>query len=186
MAVVTIGSSVYEVYSSLEEAEAYFNASTQYDDWNAFSDDQKRRGLVSSTRLIDRQSWQGEKAETGSPTQSLQFPRVDLTPCSGDSVSSDDSLDLAVEASQLLALDLLDGQELETSRNTEDLTKRLKAGSVEIENFRADKDTVSRFPVDVMELLGCFLAGGAAIAGSIATGTDGAALDDDFELNRGI
>ena len=186
MALVTIGSTTYEVYSSLSEAEEYFNASTQYDDWQAFNDDQKRRGLVSATRLIDRQDWQGEKAEQGSPTQELEFPRSDLTDCSGVSVASDDSLPLAVTASQLLALDLLDGQELETSRTTEDLTKRLKAGSVEIENFRADKGEATRFPTDVMELLGCFLSGGLAIAGSIATGTDGEALDDDFEFNRGI
>ncbi len=186
MALVTIGGSSYIVYSSLSEADEYFNASIQYDDWNAFNDDQKRRGIVSATRLIDRQGWQGEKTEQGSPTQDLEFPRDDLTDCSGDSVSSEDSLARAVEASQLLAFDLLDGQELETSKTTEDLTKRLKAGSVEIENFRADQNSATRFPADVMELLGCFFSGGAAIAGSISTGTDGIALDDDFELNRGI
>lgn len=186
MALVTIGSSDYIVYSSLTDADAYFNASVQFDEWDAFTEDQKRRGLVSATRLIDRQRWQGEKTEQGSPTQDLEFPRDDLTDCSGDPVSSDDSLDLAVEASQLLAFDLLDGQELETSATTEDLTKRLKAGSVEIENFRADANAATRFPTDVMELLGCFLSGGAAIAGSISTGTDGIALDDDFEFNRGI
>lgn len=186
MATVTIGSSVYIVYSSLSEADEYFNASTQYADWNAFNDDQKRRGLVSGTRLLDRQSWQGTKTELGSPTQDLEFPRTGLTDCSGTSVASDDTLDLAVEASQLLALDLLDGEELETSTSTEDRTKRIKAGSVEVENFRASIDSATRFPTDVMELIGCFLAGSAAIAGSIATGTDGTALDDDFELNRGI
>jgi hypothetical protein len=186
MPLVTIGATEYEVYSSLADADTYFNASIQFVEWDAFSDDQKSRGLVSATRLIDRQDWQGEKTEQGSPTQNLEFPRTGLTHCSGTSVGSDESLDIAVEASQMLAFDLLDGQELETSKSTEDLTKRLKAGSVEIEYFRADLDSAARFPTDVMELLGCFLAGGAAIAGSISTGTDGTALDDDFDFNRGI
>lgn len=186
MASVTIGSTTYTVYSSLIDAEAYFNASTQFADWNGFNDDEKRRGLVSATRLIERQSWQGTKTETGSPTQELAFPRDGLTDCSGTSVSSTATLDSIKEASQLLAVDLLQGETLETSLSTEDRTKRLKAGSVELEFFRAEAITSQRFPTDVMELIGCFLAGSSAIAGSISTGTDGTALDDDFELNRGI
>lgn len=185
MSTVTIGASDYETYSDVAEADIYFNGSSQFSDWAAVTDDNKARGLVSSTRLLDRQSWQGEKAET-SPDTTLDFPRTGLTDCQGDASDEDANLALAVEASQLLALDILSGESVETSRSTEDLTKRLKAGSVELENFRAQIGANSRFSVDVMELIGCFLASNVTIAGSIGSGTDGTALDDDFSLNRGI
>lgn len=185
MSTVTIGSSEYEVYSDVAEADVYFNGSSQFSDWAAFTDDEKARGLVSATRLLDRQQWQGT-ASAVSPGTALAFPRDGLTDCGGNEVTAAESLAFAVEASQLLALDILSGEAVETSVTTEDLTKRLKAGSVEIENFRAQLGTNSRFPVDVMELIGCFLAGNVSIAGSIASGTDGTALDDDFTLTTGF
>ncbi len=185
MATVTIGATTYTTYSDVADADEYFNGSSDFAEWAAFTDDEKARGLVSSTRLLDRQSWQGEKAAT-SPDTTLAFPRTGLTDCQGNAVDADESLALAVEASQLLALDILNEESVETSLTTEDLTKRLKAGSVEIENFRAQLGTNTRFPLAVMELIGCFLAGSAAVAGSIATGTDGTALDDDFSLNSGF
>ncbi len=182
MTTIVIGASTYEVYSDIADADEYYNASTEFSDWDAFTDAEKARGLVSATRLLDRQQWQGEKATT-SPTTDLTFPRTGLTTCSGDTVTEAESLSIITETSQLLALDILSGETVESSRSTEDLTKRLKAGSVEIENFRADKDQFSRFPLDVMELIGCFLASNVTIAGSIATGTDGTAVDTDFDLN---
>lgn len=181
MATVTIGSTDYTTYSDVADADEYFNGSSNFSEWAAFTDDEKARGLVSSTRLLDRQSWQGAKEDECQP---LAFPRTGLSTCSGDALDVDDTLAFAVEASQLLALDILNEESVETSLSTEDLTKRLKAGSVEIENFRAQLGTNTRFPIPVMELIGCFLAGSAAVAGSIATGTDGVALDDDFSLTR--
>ncbi len=183
MTTITIGASDYDVYSDVAAADEYYNASTEFSDWDAFTDPEKSRGLVSATRLLDRQQWQGEK-ETTSPTTDLTFPRTGLTTCSGDTVTSAESLVIITETTQLLALDLLSGETVDSSRSTEDLTKRLKAGSVEIENFRADKESFSRFPLDVMELIGCFLASNVTIAGSIATGTDGVAADIDFDVTR--
>ena len=184
MATVTIGVTVYTVYSDVTAADLYFNGSTQFADWAAFTVDEKARGLVSATRLLDRQVWQGEEEVDG---QDLAFPRTGLVDCAGDPLDAVDTLPFAVEASQLLALDILSGEEVETSRSTEDLTKRLKAGSVEIENFRADPIVSGgRFSVDVLELIGCFLGGAVTIAGSLSSGTDGEALDDDFSLNKGF
>lgn len=183
MATVTIGSTTYTVYSDVSTADDYFNGSVSFSTWNGFTTDQKARGLVSATRLIDRQGWQGSKDDEA---QVLDFPRTGLVNCAGNDVTSAESLTLAIEASQLLALDLLNGEELETSTSTEDRTKRLKAGSVEIEYFRADKDQDTRFPTDVMELLGCFLSGSSPISGSIASGVDGEALDTDFSFTNGF
>lgn len=185
MATVTIGITTYDVYSNVSDADDYFNGSADFLVWSEFTADEKARGLVSSTRLIDRQAWLGEKA-VASPENILDFPRSGLTDCSGDAVTENNSLSLVVEASQLLALDILAGETVETSSTTEDLTKRLKAGSVAIENFRAAIGTATRFPLDVMELIGCFLGSGVKIAGSIDSGTDGEALDDDFSLIDGF
>lgn len=182
MATVTIGAETYTVYSDVTTADIYFNGSVSFAEWDTLTTDEKSRGLISATRLIDRQSWQGERAVT-SPDEGLDFPRTGLTDCSGSDVTEAESLAAAVEASQLLALDVNSDTSIIDNTTTEDLTKRLKAGPVEIENFRANIGTSTRFPLDVMELIGCFLASNVAISGSIATGTDGTALDDDFSID---
>lgn len=180
MTTVTIGSTEYTVYSDVATADDYFNGSTRFSEWDAYTSTEKARGLVSSTRLIERQAWNGDKEDSA---QELDFGRTGLVDCAGDSITAAQSLTLAVEASQILALEILNGTTVESSSTGEDLTKRLKAGSVEIENFRAERDTLTRFPLSVMELLGCFLASNTAIAGSIDSGTDGTALDIDFGVS---
>ena len=182
MATITISGNDYTTYSNLADADDYFIGSTDYTTWDGYTDLEKERALISATRLIDRQPWQGSKDDED---QTLDFPRTGLT-CNGSDVTADDSLELAVEASQLLALDLLTGA-TDTSTNTnESLTKRLKADTVEIEYFRADPSAITRFSSDVMELIGCFLSSAVPLSSSIATGTDGTALDDDFSLSKGF
>jgi hypothetical protein len=183
MATVTISTITYTVYANVATADDYFNASTQFSDWDALTDDEKARGLVSSTRLIDRQKWLGEKTD---PLQELAFPRTGLTDCDGTAIDEDTIPDAVIDASILLALDLATGSGVATSATTEDLTKRLKAGSVEIEKFRADQTTVTRFPLPIMELLGCFMSGSITVAGSLDYGTDGCGFDGDYSFNQGF
>lgn len=185
MASVTIGSTTYTVYSDVAAADEYFNGSISFATWNALTADEKARSLVEATRLIDRQSWQGEKAET-SPEQELEFGRTGLTDCAGNDVTVAESLELAVEASQLLALDLSQSSNQITNQSTENTTKRLKADTVEIEYFRPTAGQPTRFAQPVMELLGCFLAGSLSISGSIDSGTDGTALNNDFGFTDGF
>ena len=182
MATITISGNDYTTYSSLAEADDYFLGSNEYATWAGYTDAQKERGLISATRLIDRQAWQGAK---DGDDQTLDFPRSGLT-CNGESVTAEESLALAVEASQLLALDLISGSTVETTSSTENLTKRLKADTVEIEYFRAEPSANGRFDKDVMELIGCFLSSSVPLSGSVATGTDGTALDNDFSMSKGF
>lgn len=184
MATVTIGSNTYTVYQDVSEADDYFNGSSDFDTWDAFTTDEKARSLVSSTRLIDRQSWQGEKE---SDAQELEFPRTGVQDCSGNDVDAATTLAKIEEASLLLALNIADGGNVQTSSSTEDLTQTLKAGSVQITKFRGETDSGSRFPVDVMELVGCYFSGisGSGIAGSLSYGTCGEAFDDDFGFSGG-
>jgi hypothetical protein len=183
MATVTINTVVYDVYADVATADSYYNASTDFATWDALTDEEKARGLVSSTRLIDRQKWLGEKTDA---EQALAFPRTGLTDCDGTEIDEDTIPDAVIDASILLALDLATGSTVTTSATTEDLTKRLKAGSVEIEKFRADQTTVTRFPLPIMELLGCFMSGNVTVAGSLDYGTDGCGFDGDYSFNQGF
>jgi hypothetical protein len=182
MATISIGGINYGSYSTLAEADIYYAGSSEFAAWSAFSNSEKERGLISATRLIDRQSWLGAKEDS---SQTLAFPRTGLTDCAGSEVSADESLVKATEGAQLLALDILSGSTVATSTTNESTTKRLKADTVEIEYFRLDKSQSARFDADVMEVLGCFLSSSSTLAGSMSYGTDGEALDNDFSVNLG-
>lgn len=183
MATITIGSVTYTVYSDISDADDYFNGSTRFSDWDGLTTDEKGRALVSSTRLLERQTWQGNKTDSG---QDLAFPRTGLTDRDGNEVDDSTIPADVIEASQLLALFIHLEELNEQTSSTEDLNKRIKAGSVEIEKFRADKDTVKKFPNQIIELIGAFLASQTIIAGSLSFGTDGEALDDEFNFSGGF
>lgn len=184
MATVTIGATTYTTYSDIADADEYFLASTAFSTWDAFTDDQKSRGLVSATRLLDRQVWSGTLTSI-SPDTGLKWPRTSVTDCEGNAVDEDTIPDEVIEASQLLALYILDGTITTTSNTTQDRTKRLKADTVEIEYFRLEPSVAGgRFPTDVLELIGCFLSSSTQIAGSTSYGTDGTPADTDFGVSE--
>lgn len=177
MPTVTINSVEYEVYADVATADDYMNGMINADNWDALSDDTKARGLVGATRLLDRQKWLGQRTVDG---QDLAFPRSGLTDCEGTAVDEDSVPQAVVDASILLAMDLASGSEAETAATTENKAKRLKAGSVEIENFRGDPLQSGRFTLAVMELIGCFLTGSSPALTGVATGTDGCEANLDF------
>ena len=183
MAIVTILGIDYTAYSSLEDADIYFNASTYFADWDALTEDEKSRGLVSGTKQIDRQAWQGSKEDSD---QTPAFPRTGLVDNNGSDETPEDSLANATEASLLFALMLANGEDVDTQSSTENLNQTLKAGSVMITNFRADIGTSTRYPLPIMELIGSYLSGSSGIAGSISFGTDGVAFNSDYGVNDGI
>lgn len=185
MSTITIGGTTYNVYSTVAEADDYFQGSTDFVTWGAYTNAERERGLITATRLLERQSWLGAKADDD---QDLKFPRTGLSDCAGNELTEAETLSTVAEASQLLAFDLLGGSTVQTSGTNEALTKRLKADTVEIEYFRGDSSLATRFDKDVMELIGCFLSnsGSSSNAGSIAYGTDGTALDDDYSFYTGF
>lgn len=185
MTTVTIGADTYSVYASVAEADTFYNGSVDVATWTALTTDEKSRSLVTSTRLLDRQLWQGEKED---PLQALAFPRTGVVDCLGVSVDPADTLAVVTEASIILALAVFTNTALLTTASTIDLTKRLKAGSVEIEKFRASSDEIAagRFPLDVMELVGCYFSGRSSISGALSFGTDGEAFDADFGVSDGF
>ncbi len=172
---------------SREEADAYFADSLRSAFWSAYNGTLKDQGLVEATRVLERQGWQGSKEV---PEQVLSFPRTQLT-CRGESVTPEDSLALAKEAQFEYALALLmDPSMLNNTDATGTNTKRLKAGSAEIEFFRSTRGT--RFPVIIQDIIGCFLDSGLAFSGGITpevSGTDAESSFDDprkYGLTEGL
>lgn len=184
MASVTIGTSAYTTYSDIDFADEFFNGSALFSQWDAYTDDQKARGLVSATRLLDRQTWTGTLTSI-SPSTGLKWPRTGVTDCEGTEVDDETIPDEIVEASQLMALYILDGTISLTSNTTQDRTKMLKAGEVTVEYFRLEPSVAGgRFPQDILELIGCFLSSSTEIAGSLSYGTDGTPADNDFSVSE--
>lgn len=186
MGTVTIGASTYNVYADVATADEYYNGSTDYATWAALSTDEKARALVSATRLLDRQRWQGTQTVDG---QDLAWPRAGVVDCAGEAVDDSVIPQSVIDASMVLALYDATGSNVQTSATSEDLTKSLAAGSVSISYFRADSANYARFPLPVMELIGCFLAGFGATSpgvGALSYGTDGESYNGDFSQDEGF
>jgi hypothetical protein len=149
--------------------------------------------LVSATMWLDRQIWQGQKA--GDP-QALEFPRTGLTDPYGNAVDSGSVPSFIEHATNELALYIGEDVELPEQESLGDNTKKLKAGSAEIEFFfNASLIHGNTFPKVVMDLVGHYLLGASGLPVPFASGTDysvqltGETEDGDVEgkwgLNRG-
>lgn len=235
-------------YVTVAEADAYLaNSVRAADAWGFLSTTDKERALASATRMLQRQTWLGDKATglnnvatvalaaggsghavgdiltisggtgvsatakvatlsgsavatvtlldgglysvnptasgvattssgagTGATlnltfaTQALAFPRSGLTDKEGETVSATTVPQAVKDATCELAYEVSQNSDLETSRSQDDNTKRLKAGSVELENFRPQLNQ-GRFPFPVTELISLFLAASSALAGPTAS-----------------
>ncbi len=136
MAVVldaTVGGANSNSYISLEDAEAYFEtrmpAATNWSATPAPSDENKKKALITATRLIDQMvEWSGEIT---ADTQALQWPRQDMVDARGVDIDTD-----VIPAEVGYAVCELADQLLATDRSA-DLTTAgisgLSVGSISIE-----------------------------------------------------
>ncbi len=188
MATITIDGTDFWSYQTVAEVDAYAAGSVgdAATAWRALAtDDDKGRCAVTATRLIDRQLWAGTKTD---PDQPGAFPRTGLTYADGSAVDPDTVPPEVLSAHSELSMALAADTAVLTSATTASGTRRLKAGSVEIEYFKP-LDPGGRFPLMVQELLGQWLGGQGSQALSEASG---ACLDTafsphgEFRLNRGF
>lgn len=188
MATVDINGEAYFVYADVETADAYMAASVgdAGDAWREADDTGKARSLVSGFRAIDAQQWKGDKTDTA---QEGDFPRTGLTYPGGAPVPSDAVPPEVVTANIELAAMLNAGISIDPAEARATTARRLKAGSVEIENFR-QFGFLTIFPPAIQRLLGFWLlgAGTAGIGGSEAYGTSGrsAFRRPQYKLSRGL
>lgn len=185
-AVITIGAQDYEAYETVAQISTYAAAAIgdAPDAWRAADADTQGRAGVSATRTLDRQSWQGTMTD---PNQGHAFPRTGLTYADGTAVDPTAIPQQLLDADSELAMALTAGATFETDASTENATRRLKAGSVEIEYFRIP-GTGTRFPLAVMELIGLWLGGLSTVDGSEASGVcDKTSFGrPNYDLSRGF
>jgi hypothetical protein len=181
---VTIGANTYFAYADLATAVEYLAANIEAGPFLAASPDVQAQCLVSMTRTLDRQLWQGDVTVPG---QAHAFPRINLQYADGTPVDSATVPQQVIDACCEGAAQLADGSNLMDVQNTFNYDKRLKAGSVEIEKFR-QTDDAPRFPQVIMELVGLWLGGGAGVpVGSRSTGTGGCtAFDRLYDFTQGF
>lgn len=173
---ILIGSLHYSVYATVEEADDYLAAAIHADTWRADTTDTetKQRALITATRLLDRQSWRGDKTDSD---QALENPRTGIDPYDYDNV---------VSATIELALALVDGSEAQNETTANKIVS-LKAGSVSLQFLPGADGVPTRFPKIVQELIGRYIGGDSSSIGPKATGVDGESIFPlDLSFTRGF
>lgn len=169
---VTIGSDTYDIYSSVATVDTYANGSLTASAWESLVEDDKARVLIMVTRWIDAQCWQGEKVD---PAQPLAWPR---TIGSIETIEYAATILAVMVAADTTLPDTMTGATVAADGGT----KRLKAGSVEIEYFRkfyvmgiGALAGEMPFPQNIMSMIGVWLCNSssfnAGAAGAVAFGT---------------
>ena len=166
---VQIGTYFYDTYADIPSADEYLEAASDGAAWRALTDeDTKARYLVSATRVLNALNWKGELVD---PAQPLAWPRSGITDVDPTGVPQP-----IFDASIVLANEIANGIDIVNMTSTKEAQqKRLKAGSVEIEYFKASGLGGRQFPLPkpAWLLISPFLAGQGAAQGARACGTAG-------------
>lgn len=178
---VEISSNSYPTYISVADADIYLAASSSASaTWTALDADQKAQNIVTASRLLDSLSWKGDPTEDD---QDLAWPRTGT----GVSGVEDDEIPQAIvnAAAELAGMNAL-GVDIMNFTSTASIEKRIKAGSVEVENFRSFGTTYP-FPLPVWRLLAPYLGGPANLSGVRSSGTDGCSITNhDYGHSQGF
>ena len=185
MGTVTIAGTSYTIYGTKTGAGScaeYAAGSLVFAaTWSAATADNQSRALVEASRLLDRQRWQGDKADAG---QALAWPRTGVTVDGAEVGSASIPADLVTAAYELALAALADPSVLAETSTGKNVSS-VSASGVGVSFFAPTAG--SRFPSRVMELLGPYFGGatddtgvgGFGLAGSYASGvTYDSAFDD--------
>lgn len=193
LSTITLNAIDYVSNASVAEADAYLAIDpVRGGPWALLSVDEKGAFLVSGTRRLNPLSWEGTKTN-GEGTQVDAFPRTGVTYDDGTEVSTTE-VPVEVENATILtagstAIDpTVSGAGTSGSNN-----KKLKAGSAEIEYFRAEKGKPLQDEM-AWDLIKQFMdIGLSANTGMYAPGTSDecgvSSFDNDqmgFDLNGGF
>lgn len=182
---VTVGATDYDTFISLANAEIYLDAALHATGWAAATSTQKAQAIVTATRMLDRQAWDGEMTDADN---ALAWPRSGLLDAEGEEVDEDTIPSQIEDATCELAEALLKDASAQTSATGGSNVKRLDARGVSVEFFSPRE--AGRFPTIVQELVSLWLAG--ATAAVIAPRTSGTSeestldCDGDFDLSGGM
>ncbi len=165
---ITIGSDTYDVYVTVAMADTYLKADPQYGPtWETLTEDDKGINIVSATRSLDRNNWEGERTD---PAQPLDWPRTGVTDSEGNPVDSAAVPTEIEDACSLIAGMIAQDAKQANDASTGSNTRRVKAGTAEVEFFRPERG--SPYSRSVMQMIGQFLSGAASLTGGfLSTGT---------------
>lgn len=167
MGSVTIGSDSFDIYGTTAGADSYMAAKIGATAWAAASSTTKAQALVTGTRMIQR-----------------------YLASKGQAVDPSGAVDEEIEnANYELANALVVDSTIQDNATQSQNTRRLKAGSAEVEYFRPVE--AGRFSIQVMELLNAWLSanGGGSFSGigaAYGTCNESTLGDTDYEVNEGI
>lgn len=167
MATITISSVDFVSYASVLEADSFLIPDANFAVWDALTDDAKGSLLVRSTRIIDAQ-----KYIEGASTQTLRLAINDFkTIC-------------------ILIANAISSGNISISGTTisEAEQKRVKAGSVEIENFRSlyNLDSAKyewQWTPEIYAILKNYLVG-ASLSLAASFGISGETVIEDYSLGK--
>ena len=114
--VATAGASNANTYATLVQAAAYIDARLHVGNWTNATSDDKNKGLLWATSLLDDLvTWYGWKSTTG---QALRWPRTGVYDMDGQSISSTAIPQFLIDATAEFAFQLLaEDRTLETNRD---------------------------------------------------------------------
>lgn len=171
MATVTIAANEYPVIDTQAAVIEYLAASVseQATAFIAATSDNQKKAMVEATRVLQRQAWIDSVADdvASANTSDLPLPIRQAFAELSASISNGDLSSV-------------------TNASTENLQKRIKAGSVELENFRSFRvsATGTRFALPIWELLKAYLASGQKLLGIKSTGVDrDSAFGQDYSVD---
>jgi len=179
----------YTSYASVAEADDYLAVDpVRKVTWEALSNDDKGLNLVAATRRLDLLIWQGEK--TGGSSQENKWPRTGVSFPDGSAVSTTEVPQEVENATILLAGSIAISAKVAEQGDSGTNTKRVKAGSAEVEFFRqqAGKPLQDETAFQLIVIFTEAAATSDAL-GPLATGTDGESTFtdiDQFGRNRGF
>jgi len=179
-------------YQDITAADAYMvNSVRGAAKWAALSDDEKNAALITSTRIFDKQWWQGTKTQEA-PTQLLDFPRTGMIDRHGNPIDDSTVPDDINYGSIEFAYDLSQDPSLEESGGQGSNVKKVEAGSAKVTFFKATGGVngvgSQRFSPDVQEYISQYLDGAANVGTGAAYGTGGSGSfdgDENYPLNMG-
>jgi len=166
---ITIGADTFDVYGPRADADSYFNGKLNRSSWSSAAGSDKDRALVSATRTLDQQLWEGLPTDLVTP-QALAWPRTGVTDKNdqpvGDTVFPQDLLYGYYE----LAQQILDNPALDEAANQDSNIKSVTADVVNVRFFRPVTGTI--LPTTVFNWIKQFLGSNSSSIGGFASGTD--------------
>ena len=170
---VTIASNTYNVYVDQASCAAYLAASITVPAlaWTAASSTLQAQSMVMASRMLDRQTWQGQ--QNGGP---LQWPRTNVVDQFGNAVAPttipQDIINGFCELAAMLISDPALQDQLSSKWNIASFT----SGPATVNYFHPQQG--GRFPMVVQELVGPYLAATADEGGAYGTDTTQATATD--------